>query len=246
MCSKRWLVGLKKSQAERRIDMELYEAMRHTPSCRYFTDDPVDDAVIHRMLDNARFASSGGNRQGWRMVVVTDPDMKKAVADIHRSQWDPYYVHALEGVVGFQGDGSEAKMEHGTDRARKRLDRTNDFAQVVHEVPVLLLPYVEMATLAMTDQNLDRTSIVGGGSLYTFVQNLLLAATSEGLGSSLTTLVAAEQPAMDQLLGVPEGYALGALLAFGWPVVEKQYTKLGRKPVEEISFRDVWGTPFVC
>jgi nitroreductase len=224
--------------------MELYEAMRHTPSCRYFTDEPVDDAIIHRMLDHARFASSGGNRQGWRMVVVTDPDVKRSVADIHRKVWDPYYVHALEGVVGFQGDGSGVKMEHGTDRAKRRLDRTNDFAQVLHEVPVLVLPYVEMATLAITDQNLERTSIVGGGSLYTFVQNLLLAATHEGLGSSLTTLVASEQPAMDALLGVPDGYALGALLAFGWPVRDKQYTKLSRRPVEDIAFRDGWGIPF--
>ncbi len=224
--------------------MELYDAMRHTPSCRYFTDQPVSDDLIHRMLDNARFASSGGNRQGWRLVVVTDPAMKKAVADIHRKQWDPYFVHALEGVVGFQGDASGSKMEHGTERARRRLQRTDDFAQRLHEVPVLILPYVELATLAVTDQFLERTSIVGGGSLYTFVQNLLLAGTHEGLGSSLTTLVAAEQPAMDELLGVPPGYALGALLAFGWPQPDKQYTKLTRKPVEEIAFRNRWGEAF--
>lgn len=224
--------------------MELYEAMRHTPSCRYFTDQPVPDDIIHRMLDNARFASSGGNRQGWRLVVVTDPAVKKAVADIHRKQWDPYFVHALEGVVGFQGDASGSKMEHGTERARRRLQRTDDFAQRLHEVPVLILPYVELATLAVTDQFLERTSIVGGGSLYTFVQNLLLAGTHEGLGSSLTTLVAAEQPAMDELLGVPPGYALGALLAFGWPQLDKQYTRLTRKPVEEIAFSDRWGEPF--
>ncbi|MDA3039519.1 MAG: nitroreductase family protein, partial [Actinomycetota bacterium] len=114
----------------------------------------------------------------------------------------------------------------------------------LHEVPVMILPYVDLATLAVTDQFLDRTSIVGGGSLYTFVQNLLLAGTHEGLGSSLTTLVAAEQPSMDELLGVPAGFALGALLAFGWPQPDKQYTKLSRKPVEEIAFRDRWDEPF--
>jgi nitroreductase len=225
--------------------MELYEAMRHTPSCRYFTDEPVADDIIHRMLDNARFASSGGNRQGWRLVVVTDPAQRLAVADIHRKQWDPYVVHALEGVVGFQGDDSGVRMEHGTERARRRLGRTDDFAKRLHEVPVLILPYVDLATLAVTDQFLDRTSIVGGGSLYTFVQNLLLAATNEGLGSALTTLVAAEQPLVDDLLGVPPGYALGALLAVGWPDPERQYTKLTRKPVEEIAFRDTWANAFL-
>lgn len=224
--------------------MDLYHVMTTTPSCRYFTDQPVDDEVIHRVLDHARFASSGGNRQGWRIMVVTDPDQRRRVADLHRRQWDPYFQHALEGTVGYQGDGSGKKMEHGTQFAVNRLQRTDDFAQAMDDVPVLMCCYVELATLAVTDQGLDRQSIVGGGSLYTFIQNVLLACTHEGLGSSLTTLLAAEQPDVDKLFGTPDGYALGALLAIGWPVVEKQYTKLTRKPVEEIAFRDTWGEPF--
>lgn len=224
--------------------MDLYSAMRTTSSCRYFTDEPVDDAIVHRILEHARFASSGGNRQGWRIVVVTDPEQRRRVAELHRRQWDPYYQHALEGTVGYQGDGSGKKMEHGTDYAVNRLKRTDEFAQAMDDVPVLMCCYVELATLAVTDQDLDRLSVVGGGSLYTFIQNVLLACTSEGLGSSLTTLLAAEQPDVDELFGTPDGYALGALLAIGWPVREKLYTKLTRKPVEEIAFRDTWGAPF--
>lgn len=224
--------------------MELYDAMRTTPSCRYFTEDPVPDEVIHRVLDHARFASSGGNRQGWRIVVVTDPEQRRRVADLHRRQWDPYYLHALEGTVGYQGDGSGSKMEHGTDYAVNRLQRTDDFSKILHEIPVLMCCYVDLSTLAVTDKDLDRQSIVGGGSLYTFVHNVLLACTNEGLGSSLTTLLAAEQPDVDRVLGTPEGFALGALVAVGWPVPGKQYTKLTRKPVEEIAFRDSWGQAF--
>ena len=59
--------------------MDLYEAMRTTPSCRYFTDEPVSDEALHRIFDHARFASSGGNRQGWRTVVVTQPGALVAV-----------------------------------------------------------------------------------------------------------------------------------------------------------------------
>ncbi len=44
--------------------MELYEVMRTTFAAREFTDDPVDDATLYRVLENARFAPSGGNRQG--------------------------------------------------------------------------------------------------------------------------------------------------------------------------------------
>ncbi len=224
--------------------MELREAMRHTPSCRYFTDEPVDRELIHTILDDARFASSGGNRQGWRVLVVTDPERRLRVADLHRRQWKPYVTHAREGVVTYQGDGSGKRMEAGTDYATRRLNRTDDFADRLHEVPVLLVFYVELATLAVTDAELDRQSVVGGGSLYTFIQNVLLGCTAAGLGSALTTLLAAEQPAVDELFEVPAGMALGALVAVGWPVPEKQYRKLTRKPVDEIAFDDHWGRPY--
>lgn len=223
--------------------MELYEAMRRTPSCRYFEPDPVEPDVIHRVLDHARFASSGGNRQGWRVVVVTDPDLRTAVADLHRRQWSSYVDRARHGVVGYQGDASGSLMEHGTDRAAHRLDRTDDFSARLHQVPVLLVVYTSLATLAITDKELDRPSIVGGGSVYPFVQNILLGCTAEGLGSSLTTLLAAEQPEVDSLLGVEDGMALAALVAVGWPVRSKQYTKLSRRPVSEFAFDNRWGRP---
>lgn len=226
--------------------MDLYTAMRTTPSCRYFTDEPVDDATIHRILDHARFASSGGNRQGWRTVVITEEQQRHRIVDLHKRQWDRYYEHALEGVVGYQGDRSGKKMEHGSQYAERRLKRTDDFTTALYDVPVLMCCYIELATLAVTDIDLPRVSVVGGGSLYTFVHNILLGCTNEGLGSSLTTLLAAEQPAVDEVVGAPEGFALGALVAIGWPVPEKQYTKLTRNPVEDFAFHNTWGDPFTA
>lgn len=224
--------------------MDLYEAMRHTPSCRYFEDTPIDDGVLHRVLDHARFASSGGNRQGWRVVVVADPAIKSRIAELHARQWSAYVGEARQGTVGYQGDRSGHKMEHGTEASTRRLDRTDHFTQHLHEVPALLVVYTMLDTLAITDRDLDRPSVVGGGSIYTFVQNILLACTAEGLGSALTTLLAAEQPAVDELLGAPDGAALAALVAVGHPVAGKQYTKLSRKPVEEIAFHNHFDTAF--
>lgn len=223
--------------------MELYEAMRTNPSCRYFTDDPIEDGVLHRIFDHARFASSGGNRQGWRTVVVTDPKLKQRIAELHAKQWDVYVGHAREGVVGYQTSQSEQKMESYSP-AQHRLTRTDDFTKALADVPALLVCCVELWTLAVTDKDLDRQSIVGGGSLYTFVQNILLGCRNEGLGSALTTLLAAEEAEVATLLGLPDEVAVGALIAVGWPVPEKQYTKLSRKPVEEVVFRNRFGSPF--
>lgn len=222
--------------------MELYEAMRTNPSCRYFTDEPLDPAVLHRIFDHARFASSGGNRQGWRTIVVTDPDLKRQVSELHGRQWAAYLDHARDGIVGYQTT-DEQRMASASN-AQQRLDRTDDFAKAMAEVPALLVCCIELWTLAITDKDLDRTSIVGGGSLYPFVQNVLLGCRNEGLGSALTTLLAAEEPAVAELLGIPHNVAVGALIAVGWPVPEEQYTRLSRKPVEEVVFADRWGTPF--
>ncbi len=223
--------------------MDVYEAMRTNPSCRYFTDEPVSDDVLHRVFDHARFASSGGNRQGWRTIVVTDPALKKRISELHAKQWDVYLDHAREGVVGYQSSSADTKM-NAQDAAQQRLTRTDDFAKSLAEVPVLLVCSVELWTLAVTDKDLDRQSIVGGGSLYTFVQNVLLGCRNEGLGSALTTLLAAEEAEVAPLLGLPDEVAVGALIAVGWPVPEKQYTKLKRKPVEEVVFRNHYDTPF--
>ena len=226
--------------------MDVYEAMRHTPSCRYYQDRAVPDEVLHRVLDHARFASSGGNRQGWRVVVVTDPARKAAIAELHRRQWDRYITDARHGTVGYQGDRSGEKMEHGTESSTRRLDRTDDFSNRLQDVPVLLVVYTMLETLAITDRELDRPSIVGGGSIYPFVHNLLLACTNEGLGSALTTLLAAEQAEVDRLLGAPEGAALAALVSVGYPVADRQYTRLRRNPVEAFTFRDGFDRPWAA
>jgi len=223
--------------------MELYEAMRTNPSCRYFTDQPVEDSTLHRIFDHARFASSGGNRQGWRTIVVTDAGLKQEIADLHARQWNVYLDHAREGVVGYQTTEADTRMD-SYDPTQHRLTRTDDFSKALAQVPALLVCCVELWTLAVTDKDLDRQSIVGGGSLYTFVQNVLLGCRNEGLGSALTTLLAADEAEVVDLLGLPDEVAVGALIAVGWPVPEKQYTKLSRKPVEEIVFRNQYGSPF--
>lgn len=62
--------------------MELDRALRTTASIRLFRSDPVPDDVIFRILDSARFAGSGGNRQVWRVVVVNDAAIRRGIRDL--------------------------------------------------------------------------------------------------------------------------------------------------------------------
>jgi nitroreductase len=224
--------------------MELYEVMRTTPATRAFTDEPVDDAVLYRIVDHARFAPSGGNRQGWRVVIIKDPETRRQIRDLYVLGWREYAAHVEAGLVPF------APTDHGRwlgpavdlERARQ-VPRPNSLADQLDEVPVLLVLVAQLSALACLDNSLGRQSIIGGASIYPFAHNLLLAARNEGLGGVLTSVLARQEPAVRELLSIPEGFALAGLLALGHP--QRVVTRLSRRPVEEFAFVDRFGgAPF--
>lgn len=222
--------------------MELYDAMRTTPATRAFTDEPVDDAVLYRILDHARFAPSGGNRQGWYVVVVDDRATRERLRELYVLGWREYTAHVREGLVPFAPRDAGRWPGPAVDLEQARRTPTpSDFADNVDTVPALLVLVADLGVLACVDNGLDRQSIIGGGSIYPFGHNILLAARNEGLGGVMTSVLARQEPAARELLGIPEGYAVAGMLALGRP--QRQITKLKRRPVEEFTFRGRFGGP---
>jgi len=214
---------------------ELYEIMRCAPSTRTFTDEPVPRELLERVLENARFAPSGGNRQGWRVIIVTDAAIRRRLRELYQEPWEAYMVKT----------GGRAALDAGEDSGlpagRLRMLRgADDYAHTFDQVPVHLVVCVELEALAITDAELDRPSIVGGASVYPFVQNVLLGLRREGLGASFTTLLVPAEPALRQLLAIPDGVAVAGHISLGhradpWP------KELTRKPVQEFAFGDRYG-----
>ena len=213
--------------------MELYEAMRCAPTSRRFKADPVPRDVLVRALENARFAPSGGNRQGWRVVVVEDPGRRAALRDLYLPHWRAYTE--LTGAAQMLAD------PEGFDAKRVRMvQRADAYANGLAEVPVHIVVGVRLEDLAVTDAGLPRQSIVGGASVYPFVQNLLLALRAEGLGAAMTTLLVPAEAEVRPLLGIPEDVALAAHIGVGyradpWP------GRLSRRPVQEFAFSERYG-----
>jgi nitroreductase len=206
--------------------MDLYEVMRTTGSTRRFLTDPVPDALLHRVLDNARFAASGGNRQGWRVVIVKDPDLRARLAELYRQQPVP--------------QPSRIGLSDGT--TQRWMSGARQYSAQLHELPVQVIVVVDMSALHITDTGLDRPSIIGGASIYPFVQNILLGLRHEGLGASLTTRVVRSEPAVRELLRIPEGFAVAAQLGVGWPA-RPFPTRLRRRPVDEFATFDTFSGP---
>ena len=207
--------------------MQLQEVIETTGTCRFYRTDPVSPDVLARILDAARFAPSGGNRQPVRFIAVQDPGKKRTLKEWYLPIWESY-----AGRI-------KAAMSHDPARARM-LANADHFARHLDEVPVLLVVCAVLNELLATDQGLDRLSIVGGASVYPAVQNVLLKAREEGLGTALTTLLCMVEPQVKELLHVPDGVATAATLALGYPV--KRFPKrLRRRPLAEVAFADEYG-----
>jgi len=218
--------------------MDLYEAMRSTPAMRAFTPDPVPDDVLRRVLDHARFAPSGGNRQPWSVVAVRDQATRTRLRELYVPSWENYL-----DVQGATPLLSMDEPPEGISPMRLRMiKRADRFARTIDEVPLHLIVCARLDALAVVNADLPRPSIVGGGSIYPFVQNILLGLRQEGVGASLTTLITPAEPQVRELLSLPDDVGIAALVAAGYPG-EPWPTKLSRRPVEEFAFGEKWGEP---
>lgn len=216
--------------------MDLTEVVRTTGAVRRFTDEPISDTVLHRILDTARFAPSGGNRQGWRVVIVEDRDTRMRLREHYQEAWREYVAHGAAGYVAFAPGPDRFSRAWVDLDAAAAVPAPNDFADGIDAHPVVMIVCVELASLAVLDHGIDRQSIVAGASIYPFCHNIMLAARNEGLGGVMTTAIARREPEVAALLGIPDTHAVASLVALGHPV--RQVTKLRRRGVEEFTTVD--------
>ena len=219
--------------------MDLYDVMRTTGAVRQFADEPLPDDVLARILDNARFAPSGGNRQGVRVIVVRDTATREALAELAVPAARRYSAQLAN-------DESPWNPLHPSGVDAQTMADTEPPAQMLaplREAAVLLVVCVDLGVVAATDQDLDRIGVVSGASVYPFVWNVLLAARNEGFGGVTNTMTIAEEPRVRELLGIPGGYAVATVVPLGKPV--HQVSKLTRKPVAEFVTHERFdGEPF--
>lgn len=205
--------------------MELLDAMRTTGTCRYFDEADVPDDVLYDAFEAARFGPQGGNRQPARWILVRDQATKRALADLYQPRWRAY---ASPG-----GRRSTVKTPVGP---------ANDFAENFANLPIIGVLCAKIESLYVTDKDLDRTSVVGGASIYPHMQNVCLALRDKGVATAVTTFLCADEPAVRTLLDIPEDYLTAAHLGIGYPA-KKFPIKLRRGPVSEFVYTNRFGAP---
>ena len=208
----------------------FYELLRTQRAIRRLRPDPIPDDVLMRIMDATRYAPTGGNRQGWRMVMVTDAQKKARLGELYAPNWEDYrkqYTNAAD---------MSPKVADALNRA---LNAGSYMARHMHAYPLIAIVCFHPRALTVTDARLGRVSVVGGGSIYPAVQNFLLACRAEGLGCVLTTLLCAHESEVKSLLSIPDDWYTAAAIPVGYPV-GKGYGPVRRMPVEKLFYRDSW------
>jgi nitroreductase len=217
--------------------MELFRVIGTTFAVREFTEDPLPDDVLFKILDRARFAPSGGNRQGWHVIVVRDQKTRHALADLTVPAAKRYTAQ-LEAGENPWNTVDPSWVDAATTERTVPLPR---LSEPLLKAAVLLVLCVDLKLVAATDQLLPRVGVVAGASVYPFAWNILLAARHEGYGGNITTLTVSEEPRVQALLGIPRHVAVCSVMPLGRP--SKQLTKLRRKPVAEFATCERWDGP---
>ena len=211
--------------------MEIYDAMSTLRAVRRLKPDPIAEDVINRVLTAATWAPTGGNMQPWRIVVVTDADKKQRLEDLYRPHWESYlpgYEKKIAGAPSALRKKAQRAMEAGT-----------YLATHLHEVPLIAIFCYNPSVMTITDSDLDRPSVVGGGSVYPAVQNFLLACRNEGLGCVLTTLLCYEEAEIKQMLCLPDDWYTCAHVPVGYPV-KGGHGSISRNGLDKMVAYNTW------
>lgn len=197
--------------------MELLEAIRTTRAMRRL--DPsreVTDADLDTILFAATKAPSARNEQPVRWVVVRDEGLRRRLGDIYAE------VSASQAPMAAP-DASTAKLARSVDHLVHHLA----------EAPVIIVACAYGADDVRT-----------AAGVYPAVQNLMLAARSLGLGTTLTSRHRLAMAETRAVLGIPDDTSIYAVIPLGYPL--GRWGEAPRGPVREVAYRDRWGAPFVA
>ena len=186
---------------------------------------PVPRDLINECLELAVQAPTGGNSQGWRWLVVDDPDKRKALADLYR-----------KGAEGYLTDAGKQAEESGDEQTQRVFSSATYLMDHLHEAPVHLIPCIH----GRPQGPVPATALSGlYGSIYPAIWSFQLAARCRGLGTALTTLHLMCEEEAQALLGIPDDVQQVALLPVAY-TIGTDFKRAKRPPVANITHWNEW------
>ncbi len=217
-------------------EMSLSEAIHTARALRRFKPDPVPDEVLARLIDAGVRAPTGSNLQNWRFVIVTDPGLRRRLAELYRES-----MEIAQKALSYR-----KRPAHMTEQAQARMFASaGHLAEHFAQVPVLLMAWLHLPA-DQDNPNLSAEDTqtyvrLGGASIYGAVQNIILTCRALGLGTVLTTVMAYKEAEVRRVLDAPADMRLFAVLPIGYPAEGYGHGRVVRLPIEQVTFRDRFG-----
>jgi nitroreductase len=190
--------------------MEFYEIIKRRRSVRKFRTDEVDEEALRRVLEAGMWAPSGGNLQPWMFIVIRNMSLKEQLARIHtefsRKAWSTFKPEVAKDLAS---RGSNWDKGH------------------LVNVPVWVVACYRLTV----QKGFDETAFA---STWCAIENMLLAATAEGLGVCPYTLANGEEQAIREILLIPKDHRIAAIVHIG-------HTDAKLEPPKRRAFETVVG-----
>ena len=194
---------------------------------------PIPTDVFDRVLQAAAWAPTGGNASRGASFSSPMPRRKKKLGELYAGSWKNFAKGYEARLTGLPRPIARAKLA----RSLRRITS----ATISAEAPAIAIFCFNPKFMAITDAKLDRVSVVGGGSVYTAVQNLMLACRAEGLGCVLTTLLCEHEEKVREILAIPQPWGTAAAIPMGYPIA-KGHGPIRRQSPEKLVYANRWGT----
>jgi nitroreductase len=206
--------------------MDVFEALYTTRAMRRVSEDPIPDDVLKQMIDAGIRAPSGSNRQGWKFIVVTDPEIKNQLGDLYREAWD-FYVKEFYGGTSDLG-ASNVLDDEKSEQVVRITKSATWLSENFHKVPAMFV------VLSRNDPT--------GSSIFPAIWSLMLAGRAHGVGTCLTTVLGMFKPQQAfKILNIPsdKGWKIDAVVTAGYPLGKWGVAK--RNPVDKVTYLNTWG-----
>ena len=203
-------------------ELALHEALYSLRAMRRLKPDPVPESDLRYLVDAATQALSGENRQRWSFVVINEPEARRRVAEIYRDLGRTFIGEAF------------LDRDDLPDHERRIYRNANRLSERMREVPAFILVCVRGEPPVEPVQ-----AATYWGSIFPAIQNLMLAARSRGLGTTLTTLHKIREGEVKAALGIPDEVETVALIPVGFP--EGEWGQPRREPSASVTHWNRWG-----
>lgn len=200
----------------------MMNVIKSRRSIRMYSSRKVTKKVVLKFLDMATWAPSAHNAQPWRLIVIMEEDLKKEFSTAMARDW----------TKDMAGDGVPPET-------RKSLVKTS--IERFTQAPVIVVACLTMADMDeypdIRRQECEKVMAVQ--SLAAAIQNILLAASSEGLGACWFCTPLFCQDTVREVLRIPREVEPQAIVTLGYPSEIPDAPH--RRRIEEVAYENYWG-----